>query len=115
MTELHGLAAPLLVGILAVMGAAAAALSVAGRAPGALDVARRVVLVVLVAQAAIGLALAVRGNAPSEGIHWLYGGAVLVVLLLAGSLEGTPARRSAALAVGSVLAAALTWRLWTSG
>jgi hypothetical protein len=113
--ELHVLAAPLLVVVLLVTAGVAAALAVSGRPPGRLDVVRRVLLGVTVAQAAIGLALALRGSAPAEWIHWLYGPAIVAALLLPGGLVLSPARRSGALAVALLFAALIAWRLWASG
>jgi hypothetical protein len=81
-----------------------------------LPTARRILLGLVVAQAAIGLALAARGAAPAEGIHWLYGVAVIVVLLAPSSLEPASAgARRAVLVAGTLLAAVFAWRLWGSG
>ena len=109
------LAGPLLpLALLAVAGGAAV-LAVAGRPPGALDTVRKVVLGVVAAQAAIGLAIAFRGAAPAEWIHWLYGPAIVVALLVPGGLALPPARQSGALCLAALFAALLAWRLWASG
>ena len=73
--------------------------------------------ILVVADAAIGLALAVRGGSPAEGIHWLYGVAIVLALLGPGALrpELSAQTRSGALAVGALLATALAWRLGASG
>lgn len=117
MTELHAAAWPTVGVGLALLALAALVAAVAGRAPAALEWMRRAALVLIVAQAAIGLALAVRGAAPGELLHWVYGIAILIVLLVPGSLpqHTSAARRSWALAVGSLVAVVLTWRLWASG
>lgn len=117
MTGLHSAAWPLLGVALLGLAAVSAAAAIRNRAPGALDLVRRAVLVVLVAQAAIGLALAVRGTGPDELLHWIYGVVVVAVLLLPGAMpdDGAPAMRSWALAAGSVVGAILVWRLWASG
>lgn len=115
MRDLHALAAPILLVGLAALAIAAATLLVLGRGPDAVEWVRRLILGVLVAEAGIGLALAIRGSGPAEWIHWLYGPAIIAVLMVPASLELPPRRRSGALAVGSLLAVALTWRLWASG
>lgn len=117
MTWLHGAAWPLLgVALLGLAGISATA-AIRKRAPEALELLRRAALVVLVAQAAIGLALAVRGTGPNELLHWVYGAVVIAVLLLPGAMseDQAPAMRSWALAAGSVVGAILVWRLWASG
>jgi hypothetical protein len=117
MTELHGVLGPAIMVLLAVLAAVAAILAVRGHPPTALEVPRRVLLGAIVAQAAIGLALAARGGRPAEGIHWLYGVAIVVALLGPGALrpELSPQKRSGALAVAALLATALAWRLGASG
>ncbi|HVM24619.1 MAG TPA: hypothetical protein VM253_04410 [Candidatus Limnocylindrales bacterium] len=117
MTELHAAAWPVVGVGLAILAAAAAVAAVSGRAPAALEWMRRAALALIVAQAAIGLALAARGAAPAELLHWVYGIAILVVLLAPGSLphDTSAARRSWVLAAGSLVAVVLTWRLWASG
>lgn len=117
MTGLHAAAWPLLgVALLGLAGVSAAA-AARNRAPAALDLLRRAALVVLVAQAAIGLVLALRGGGPRELLHWIYGAVVIAVLLAPGTMyeDGPPARRSWALAAGSGVGAILVWRLWASG
>lgn len=117
MTGLHGLSAPVAMVGLTAMALAAAALALLDRESRALEWARRIALGVLVAEAALGLALGVRGAAPDEWIHWLYGVVVVAVLLVPGAVAPElPARaRSGALALGAAIAAAVTWRLWGSG
>lgn len=118
MTGLHAAAWPLLGVALLGLAAVSAIAAMRNRAPEVLDLLRRAALVVLVAQAAIGLALAVRGTGPSELLHWVYGAVVLAVLLLPGATmtdEWAPAMRSWALAAGSAVGAILVWRLWASG
>lgn len=102
---------------LAGLAIAAAILAALDRDARLVEWARRVALGLLVAEAALGLALAFRGAAPDEWIHWLYGVAIVVVLLLPGGLRPElPARaRSGAVALGSAVAAAIAWRLWASG
>lgn len=117
MNAVHAAAWPVLSIALVGLAVIAAVSAVRDRWPAALDALRRVLLVVLVAQAAIGLALAVRGAGPSELLHWVYGGVVIGALLVPGSLaaETDPRRRSWAMAIGSAMGAVLVWRLWASG
>ncbi|MBW3612492.1 MAG: hypothetical protein KY392_01370 [Chloroflexi bacterium] len=117
MTGLHAAAWPLLgVALLGLAGVSATA-AMRNRAPATLELLRRGALVLLVGQAAIGLALAVRGSGPSELLHWIYGVVVIAVLLVPGAMteDRPPAARSWALAAGSVVGAILVWRLGASG
>ncbi len=78
---------------------------------------RQVLLGVVVAEAALGLTLALRGAGPAEALHWAYGAGITGVLL-APSLVRAPseAHQRAFVMVGtSVLAALLAWRLWGTG
>jgi hypothetical protein len=117
MSELHAAGWPLFAIGLALLGLAAAVAAMRGRRPAALEWSRRAALVALVAQASIGLALAARGAAPSELLHWIYGAVVIGVLLVSGSLpaEVADGPRSWALAAGSAIGVVLVWRLWASG
>lgn len=117
MTGIHGLTAPFAIIALAALAVAAAVLAALGREWRALEWFRRAALAVIVAEAAVGLALVVRGAMPGEWIHWLYGVGIVAVLLLPGGLRPElPSRaRSGALALGSAVAAAMAWRLWASG
>jgi hypothetical protein len=116
-TALHGVTAPAAIAALGAMAVAAAILAVLDRQSRILEWARLGVLALLVAEAALGLAIAVRGGGPGEGIHWLYGAVIVVVLLVPGGVghELAPRARSGALALGSGIAAAVAWRLWASG
>lgn len=117
MSVLHAGAWPVVaIGLAGIAGLATVA-AVRNRFPAALEWLRRAALVVVVAQASIGLALAVRGSGPSELLHWIYGAVVVGVLLAPGALEATtaPGRRSWALAAGSIIGVVLVWRLWASG
>ena len=117
MNSLHAVTGPVLLIALLALAAVAAACAIAGRLPRALDLARQVLLAIVVAQAAIGLALAVRGAAPAEWIHWIYGGVIVAALLVPGSLHTDlpEARRAAVLAGGAGLAVIMAWRLGASG
>ncbi|MCV0404387.1 MAG: hypothetical protein K5924_11895 [Chloroflexi bacterium] len=115
-TWLHGTAGMVLLGALVALAVAAV---LALRVPAArrwADAARRLLLGALVAEAALGLVIALRGAAPAETIHWLYGAAVIVALLVPGALAESMAHRRAAVAAGAaVLATVFAWRLWGSG
>lgn len=117
MTDLHALIGPALLLLLVGLAAVATVCAVRGSSPDWLDLARRAALAALVAQAAIGLALAVRGDAPREWLHWVYGVAVTVALLVPGMLrpELPEGRRATAMAVGAALAAVFAWRLGATG
>lgn len=116
--RLHTLPGLALMGALIVLALVSAALALTDRAPTPwLDFARRVLLGIVVVEAAVGLVLALRGSEPNEWIHWLYGGLIIAALLTPPSIvsAGTPRARSGVLAVASLLAAVLAWRLWGSG
>lgn len=117
MNDLHALIGPLVLLMLVALAVAATAAAAMRRAPGALETARRVMLGIIVAEAAIGLALVARGSAPAEAIHWLYGAAIGLSLLLPGMLHPDlpDRRRSGALALGASFAVIMAWRLGASG
>jgi hypothetical protein len=101
---------------LSLLAVASAVMAVLSRDSPALEWARRIALGVVVADAAIGLAVAVRGGAPSEWIHWVYAVVIGLVLLAPGALRDVgPRARSGSLALCSAIAAAMAWRLWGSG
>jgi heme A synthase len=114
---LHGVTAPAMVAALGAMATVAAIMAVLNRESRVLEWARRGALGLLVAEAALGLAIAARGGGPNEAIHWLYGAVILIVLLIPGGVAPVlaPRARSGALALGSGVAAAVAWRLWASG
>ena len=114
--QLHATLGIALFGLLSVLTLVAIGVVVGGRGAEALALARRVALGLVAAQAAIGLAVAVRGRGPAEGIHWLYGVAIILALLAPSSLEPSSERGRTAVLVGStLLAAVFAWRLWGSG
>ena len=118
LARLHTLPGLVLVAGLSVLAVMAATMAVLDRPPmPSLDFARRVLLGIIVAEAAVGLVLALRGAEPTEWIHWLYGGIIIGALLLPASLvtNGTPRSRSVALAGAAGLAAIFAWRLWGTG
>ena len=118
LARLHTLPGLVLVVGLGVLAVMAGLLAVLDRPPmPGLDFARRVILGIIAAEAALGLVLTLRGAEPDEWIHWLYGGIIIAALLLPATLvtNGTPRSRSGALAVAAALAAILAWRLWGSG
>lgn len=117
-TRLHAAPALLLLAAFALLAVTAGVLAALDRPPAAwLETGRRVLLAVLVAEAALGLVLALRGLAPDEGIHWLYGGAIIVALLVPGTLwtDGPARLRSIVFALSSIAATLFAWRLWGSG
>ncbi len=115
-TWLHGTAGLALLGALALLAVGALAGLRIPRLGAWSDTARRLLLGVLVAEAALGLVIAIRGGAPAEAIHWFYGVAIVIVLLVPGALaESMAGRRPTVLAGVSVLAAIFAWRLWGSG
>ena len=118
LARLHTLPGVVLVAGLGVLAVMAAALAVLDRPPMPwLDFARRAILGIIVAEAAIGLVLTLRGAEPEEWIHWLYGGIIIAALVLPATLvsNGSPRSRSVALAAAAALATVLAWRLWGSG
>lgn len=67
--------------------------------------------------AGIGLLLLASGEAPREGLHLLYGAAVVaaVPIGLTFASEAPPRSRSGVLAVVGVAALLLIWRLFSTG
>lgn len=117
MNDLHADTAAILIACLGVLTLLSTVSVAAARGHAAVEWIRRGLLAVVVAQAAIGLALVLRGDRPAEWIHWLYGPAIIAALLLPGTLgDDHPAgRRTGAVAVGSGVATVFAWRLWASG
>jgi len=116
--RLHSLPGAALLVALAVLSASAATLWLLRREPAPwLDGARRVLLAAVVVEAALGLALALRGAAPAEAIHWVYGAVIVVALLLPATAlaDRAPRRRTGLLAGAALLATFMAWRLIGSG
>lgn len=114
--QLHAVLGIVLLAALVLLAAAVAIGVLTGRRTDATGPLRRIALGAVVAQAALGLTLAVRGGAPAEWIHWLYGGAIVLALLVPSAVEPATRHGRDALVVGStVLAAIFAWRLWGSG
>jgi cation transport ATPase len=117
MTGLHSAVGVALLGALAVLGLAAGIASLRHATARWADRARQIALAVVVAEGAVGLALAFRGAGPAEWLHWLYGGILVLVLLAPAALEERIAadRRTPVLALAAVAATVLAWRLGASG
>ena len=114
--QLHATLGIVLLALLVLLAAAVAVGVLTDRRPDADGRLRRVALGVVVAQVALGLTLALRGRAPAEGIHWLYGGAIVLALLAPSAIDPATRRgRDALLVGGTILAAVFAWRLWGSG
>jgi hypothetical protein len=116
-TRLHAVAGPALLVGLAVLAIACAILALLDRAPRVLEALRLVALALLVAQGVLGLVLVLRGDGPREFLHWIYGVAIVVVLLLPGGLDPAPSARvrSGTLAGAAAIGVLLAWRLWSTG
>ena len=117
LSQLHGaIGSALLAGSVS-LAAVAAFAAASAHPPAWLDRLRVALAAVVVAEGAIGVALALRGAGPSEALHWLYGAALLAVPLGVGSMgPSIPVRyRSGALAVGALGMALLAWRLASTG
>lgn len=67
--------------------------------------------------AVIGLALLTGGESPADGLHLLYGAALIgaVPLALVFASEAPPQARSAVLAVAAVATLLIIWRLFATG
>ena len=74
-------------------------------------------LALVVAQGLAGVAIAVTQGGPAEGIHWVYGAAILVVLLIGNgvAMAALPGRRGHVMALMAALIAVLAWRLSQTG
>ena len=117
LNDLHSAAWPVLAIGLASIAVVAVVAATRGRSLAVVDWLRRIALLALVVQASIGLAMTMRGAAPAETLHWIYGVAVIAVVLLPATLpaDAPDSRRSWSVAAGSAVGAILVWRLWASG
>lgn len=114
--RLHAVLGIALLALLVLLAVTVAVAVLTGRSTDRIGGLRRLVLGAIVAQVAVGLAVALRGEGPAEGLHWLYGGAIVLALLAPSAVEPTTRRgRDALLVAGTVLAAIFAWRLWGSG
>lgn len=117
MIELHAAIGPAITAALLLLSVAALASLRLPRLVSPVDAARRASLAVLAAQVAVGAALAARGAAPAEGIHWVYGALIVAALLIPGMLPADTGtgRRAATLAGASLFSVVMAWRLGASG
>lgn len=81
---------------------------------------RRAALVLgalLVVQLALGALVYAVGSRPDDGLHLLYGVAILAVLPLASTFasDAPPRSHSAVLAVAAIVILLLAWRLLSTG
>ena len=72
---------------------------------------------VFAAQAALGLLLLVQGVEPDDGLHLLYGAALVAVVPLATAFasDAPPRARSSVLAAAGLTALLVSWRLFVTG
>lgn len=117
MSQLHAALGAVVLGLSAILAIAAFGTRVLHRSPRWLDGIRIAISVLAVVGAATGVILAVNGLGPSETIHWLYGAVIVILPVMAGSIDfGDSARtRSAAFGVAGILTALIAWRLASSG
>jgi len=118
--ELHSLGAGatlITTGLFGLFAAGVALTDGAGRAHGVLRSLRIAIGIVVGLEAMLGVILFATGQRPAEGLHLLYGLAILGVIPLAASLtaEAPPRPRAAVLAVAAVVQLLLVWRLYTTG
>jgi hypothetical protein len=117
MIGVHAAVGAVLLPILGVLTLVVGFVAARGVAAPWTDRARQALLGLVVAEVAIGLALAFRGAAPAEWLHWLYGGLLVAVLLAPAALDERIGadRRVPAIAVVLAVATVLAWRLGASG
>jgi hypothetical protein len=118
MSDVHVAVGALLMPAFGALAVGAGLLSWFRASPHIAQLARRALLAVGVAVAAIGAALALRGSAPDEWLHWLYGALLLAVMLAPAALTHPSTDRrleSLSVAVAAAVAAVLAWRLGASG
>lgn len=98
-------------------GILGAGIWITARAPRWADAAWLVVLVILIAQSATGVAQAWSGGRPSEFTHWIYGGVSLAVLLASVTFaaDASLRMRGAVMAGSGLLLVVLGWRLAGTG
>ena len=74
-------------------------------------------LALVVVQGLVGVAISVTQGGPAEAIHWVYGGAILFILLVGNGVgvAALPVRRGQVMALMAALVAVLAWRLSQTG
>jgi hypothetical protein len=114
--QMHALAGLVVVGG-CVAFATVAWISVGGIARRLAGSLRLAVAGVAVVAAALGLALALRGDNPAEWLHWVYGAVLVLVPMAAGTLlaERSERGRSLGLAVAGTLLVFVAWRAVVTG
>lgn len=117
MSEVHAAAAWLVLGGLALLGLASAVTGMRDAGHAWLARGRRVVLGLIALQSVAGTATLASGGQMGEGLHLLYGAALLGVFPLATTFAAeAPARAQAwVVAAAAVVALLITWRLFATG
>lgn len=117
MAAFHGVSAliALAAGALLTVGGGLAALLDGGH-----ELVRKLAIgavAVFAAPAALGLVLLVQGDEPDDGLHLLYGAALVAVVPLATAFasDAPPRARSSVLAAAGLTALLVGWRLFATG
>lgn len=117
MAALHGTVGLVVLVVLALFAIIAAGAAWLDRWPALILSLRWVVGALLVAQVALGALVYLSGARPSDGLHLLYGLAILAVLPVASSFAAdAPSRsRSGVMAAAGLIGVLLAWRLLSTG
>lgn len=116
-TQLHALGGIIVMMLALGYGFLGVMIWLTARAPRWVDAAWLGLLVLLIAESALGLARAWSGGRPSEFTHWIYGGVSLALLLASATFVAAapPRLRGAVMAGSGLVLVLLGWRLAGTG
>ena len=115
--QLHGIGSLVTALAIAAFGLAMVTIAILDRFTELMPRLRAALLVVIGLQVVLGAITWLSGGRPAQDLHLLYGGAILVLLPLAGSfVEEAPLRdRAVVFAIAAVVGLLLVWRLLVTG
>lgn len=117
MTEIHAIGGLVVLGGVSLLAAVAVAAVILDRGFAWVGRLGAVLVIAVGVEVALGAATWLTGRRPGEGLHVLYGIAVLAAFPLASSFaaDAPPRERTGVVAVAAVVSLLLIWRLYATG